>query len=97
MEISVVVDTIKNQKLYNDKNMRREAIIRRKRAQEKSFSEKGTNSLKKQSKELLKHPIAKGVAVVVTLYGILFVSKYIIKEYAEVVVATKKLRDAHRL
>lgn len=92
-----MVDNVKYQKLCNDKNMRRETIIRRKRSQEKSFSEKGTNTLTKHSKELLKNPVIKGVVVVVALYGVLFVSKYIIKEYAEVVAATKKLRDAHRL
>ena len=50
-----------------------------------------------QAKALLKNPWVKGVVTVGALYGVLFISKYVIREYAEVVAATKKLRDAHRL
>ncbi len=78
--------------------MERRKIIRRKRAQSKQLPNKPIReTMVNQSKELLKSPIVKGVVVVGALYGILFISKYIIKEYAEVVAATKKLRDAHRL
>ncbi|KAA1242587.1 hypothetical protein [Aquimarina sp. RZ0] len=78
--------------------MERRKIIRRKRAQSKQLPNKPIKkTMVNQSKELLKSPLVKGVVVVGALYGILFISKYIIKEYAEVVAATKKLRDAHRL
>lgn len=78
--------------------MERRKIIRRERLQNVQLSkEKTKRTLTDQSKELLQHPIVKGVAIVGALYGVLFISKYIIKEYAEVVAATKKLRDAHRL
>ncbi|MAQ75121.1 MAG: hypothetical protein CL613_02160 [Aquimarina sp.] len=78
--------------------MERTQNIRKKRLQ---GNQPHHNDLKKDlmhhSKELLKHPLVKGVAIVGAVYGILFISKYIIKEYAEVVIATKKLRNAHRL
>jgi hypothetical protein len=50
-----------------------------------------------QTKALLKNPWVKGVVTIGAFYGVLFISKYVIREYAEVVAATKKLRDAHRL
>ncbi len=73
-------------------------MIRRKRLEhDKPSSDQIKKTVVSQSKELLKNPIVKGIAIIGTLYGVLFVSKYIIKEYAEVVAATKKLRDAYRL
>jgi ribulose 1,5-bisphosphate synthetase/thiazole synthase len=77
--------------------MRRETVIRRKKPSVKQPEKDTTRTMIDQSKEILKHPVVKGVAIVAALYGVLFISKYIIKEYAEVVIATKKLRDAHRL
>ncbi|WP_108866774.1 hypothetical protein [Aquimarina aquimarini] len=50
-----------------------------------------------QAKRLVKNPMIKDLLVIGAVYGLLFISKYIIKEYAEVVVASKKLRDAYRL
>ncbi len=82
----------------NQATMERRKIIRRKRFQNAQLSnEKRKRLLTDQYKELLKNPVVKGVAIVGALYGGLFISKYIIREYAKVVVATKKLRDAHRL
>ncbi|MFC5048292.1 hypothetical protein ACFSTE_02605 [Aquimarina hainanensis] len=78
--------------------MRRESVIRKKRPSVKSSPEEEINQeIIIYSKELLKSPIVKSVAIVAALYGVLFISKYIIREYAQVVAATKKLRDAHRL
>ncbi|WP_024772950.1 hypothetical protein [Aquimarina macrocephali] len=77
--------------------MRRETVIRRKRPTSKQPEKDITTTMIDQSKEILKHPVVKGLAIVAALYGVLFISKYVIKEYAEVVIATKKLRDAHRL
>lgn len=78
--------------------MERRKMIRRKRLEhDKPSSDQIKKTVVSQSKELLKNPIVKGVTIVGALYGVLFISKYIIREYAEVVAATKKLRDAHRL
>ncbi len=78
--------------------MERRKVIKRKTSQSSQLlNHKMKHPIINHSKELLKHPGVKAVAVVGILYGILFVSKYVIKEYAEVVAATKKLRDAHRL
>ena len=70
--------------------------------QEQSLKKKeqSTDEIKKmtnQVKILWKNPWVKGIAILGAVYGTLFISKYLIKEYAEVVAATKKLRDAHRL
>ena len=51
----------------------------------------------KTAPPLLKNPWIKGAVVIGTIYGILFISKYIINEYAEVIMASKKLRDAYKL
>ncbi len=78
--------------------MRKATIIRRKSPLRKELKDKDIHtSMIDHSKELLKHPVVKGAAFIATLYGVMFVSKYIIKEYAELVTATKKLRDARRL
>lgn len=76
---------------------RRKRIRRKQLKNTQLLKDKTKRTLTDQSKELLKNPIVKGIAIVGALYGVLFISKYIIKEYAEVVAATKKLRDAHRL
>lgn len=70
--------------------------------QEQSLKKKepSTDEIKKmtnQVKILWENPWVKGIAILGAVYGTLFISKYLIKEYAEVVAATKKLRDAHRL
>ncbi|WP_438711018.1 hypothetical protein ACSTS3_21150 [Aquimarina muelleri] len=75
---------------------------RRKITQEQSLKKKeqSTDEIKKmtnQVKILWENPWVKGIAILGAVYGTLFISKYLIKEYAEVVAATKKLRDAHRL
>ncbi|WP_027414299.1 hypothetical protein [Aquimarina muelleri] len=75
---------------------------RRKITQEQSLKKKeqSTDEIKKmanQVKILWENPWVKGIAILGAVYGSLFISKYLIKEYAEVVAATKKLRDAHRL
>ncbi|WP_298547655.1 hypothetical protein [uncultured Aquimarina sp.] len=78
--------------------MERRKIIRRERLKNVPLSkDKTKRTLANQSKELLKNPVVKGVVIVGALYAVLFISKYIIKEYAEVVASTKKLRDAYRL
>lgn len=46
---------------------------------------------------LWKHPLTKTLVIVGSVYGILFISKYIISEFAEVVIATKKLKNANKL
>ena len=51
----------------------------------------------KTATPLLKNPWIKGVVVIGAVYGVLFISKYIINEYAEVIMASKKLRDAYKL
>ncbi len=51
----------------------------------------------KTAKPLLKDPWVKGVVVIGAIYGVLFISKYIINEYAEVIKVSKKLRDAYKL
>ncbi|MEW7279195.1 hypothetical protein ABW636_11435 [Aquimarina sp. 2201CG1-2-11] len=51
----------------------------------------------KTATPLLKNPWIKSVIVIGTIYGFLFISKYIINEYAEVITASKKLRDAYKL
>ncbi len=61
-----------------------------------SSKEIAQKAMKQHPKELLKNPVIKGIAIVGTVYGVLFISKFIIKEYAAVVLATKKLRDAYR-
>ncbi len=76
---------------------RRKRIRRKQLKNTQLLKDKTKRTLTDQSKELLKNPIIKGIAIVGAFYGVLFISKYIIKEYAEVVAATKKLRDAHRL
>ena len=75
---------------------------RRKMTQRQSLKKKEQSidevtKMTNQVKILWKNPWVKGVAVLVAIYGALFIAKYLIKEYAEVVAATKKLRDAHRL
>ncbi|WP_438712664.1 hypothetical protein ACSTS3_10605 [Aquimarina muelleri] len=75
---------------------------RRKITQEQSLKKKeqSTDEIKKvanQVKILWENPWVKGIAILGAVYGSLFISKYLIKEYAEVVAATKKLRDVHRL
>ncbi|WP_438711077.1 hypothetical protein ACSTS3_21470 [Aquimarina muelleri] len=75
---------------------------RRKITQEQSLKKKeqSTDEIKKvanQVKILWENPWVKRIAILGAVYGTLFISKYLIKEYAEVVAATKKLRDAHRL
>jgi hypothetical protein len=77
--------------------MEKRKIIRRKPLNRKIQQADKGKEIEDQVKTLWEHPLIKGVAIIGTLYGTLFISKYIIKEYAEVVVASKKLRDAHRL
>ncbi|WP_109098171.1 hypothetical protein [Aquimarina sp. AU58] len=73
-------------------------MIRRKQLQNNSpTNDQIKKTLTDQSKELLKNPIVQGVAIVGALYGVLFISKYVIREYAEVIAATKKLRDVRKL
>ncbi len=75
--------------------MERKKIARIRQLQ---FHQQSNNTTRKnnlyQSKDILKNPIVKGAIIIGGIYGVLFLSKYIINEYAEVVIATKKLRDA---
>jgi len=78
--------------------MEKRRVMRRNNLRKKLLqNEEKTRTVMNQSKELLKHPVAKGLAIAAALYCTLYGSKYIIKQYAEVVVAAKKLRDTHRL
>ena len=75
---------------------------RRKITQGQSLKKKeqSTDEIKKMTNQVKipwENPWVKGIAILGVVYGTLFISKYLIKEYAEVVAATKKLRDAHRL
>lgn len=45
-------------------------------------------------KKVLKHPITKLVICGIAIYGILKVSKYFVNGYAELIRATKNLRNA---
>jgi hypothetical protein len=49
-----------------------------------------------EMKQIIKHHITKIAIVVVTVYGLLFVSKYFINGYAEIVKATRNLKDVHK-
>ena len=49
-----------------------------------------------EMKQVLKHLITKIVVGIITVYGLLFVSKYFINGYAEIVKATRNLKDVHR-
>jgi len=45
-------------------------------------------------KKVLKHPVTKLVICGIAIYGILKVSKYFVNGYAELIRATKNLRNA---
>lgn len=49
-----------------------------------------------EMKKVLKHPITKVVIGGVVIYGLLFVSKYFINGYAELVKASRNLKGIHR-
>ncbi|WP_025743067.1 hypothetical protein [Aquimarina pacifica] len=53
--------------------------------------------LKIESEPLYKNMWVKGALVVASIYGLMFVSKYFISQYADLITATKKLRNAKRL
>ncbi|WP_430408597.1 hypothetical protein [Kordia sp.] len=46
------------------------------------------------TKKVLKHPVTKLVICGVAIYGVLKVSKYFVNGYAELIRATKNLRNA---
>ena len=39
-------------------------------------------------------PFVKATLIIASVYGVLFVSKYFINEYANVIIAAKKLKNA---
>ncbi|WP_420573658.1 hypothetical protein [Kordia sp.] len=45
-------------------------------------------------KKILKHPVTKLVICGIAIYGILKISKYFVNGYAELIRATKNLRNA---
>ncbi len=77
--------------------MEKQRTTKRKKPQSLIQEVKGLNRISHQKKALLKNPWIKGLIVVGGLYGLLFVSKYVIREYADLITATKKLRNARRL
>ncbi|KAB8153723.1 hypothetical protein EZY14_010390 [Kordia sp. TARA_039_SRF] len=48
------------------------------------------------TKNILKHPVTKVVTCGVVIYGILKVSKYFVNAYAELIRASKNLRDVRK-
>ena len=72
--------------------MERRKMMRRKVLNRKTSTIDKRNKIKDQATLLWQNPMVKGLVVVGALYGTLFISKYIIREYAEVVVATRKLK-----
>jgi len=71
--------------------MERRKVMRRKVLDRKTSTIDKRNKIKDQAELLWQNPIVKGTVVIGALYGALFISKYIIREYAEVVAATRKL------
>jgi len=53
--------------------------------------------IKVKKEPLYQNTLIKASLIIVSVYGALFISKYFVKQYADLIVATKKLWNAKRL